>query len=222
MTPQQQQDDGFFGEGFTTTFYTEADCHYCHRVRLVLVDKRIPCSVEEIESSELPADVLQANPKGMLPCLKDRSAILFFPNVIMEYLEDRYPHPPHMPVMPLERAHRRTQILQFDQDISTSVDKLTNPGYSRSSVLRQHRQHLRDQFLALAPGFEQGPYFLSTIATIADFVLLPIMWRLPSLGVVLENTRQTRAMLEYQERLFETKMFQDSLTPREIALRPKS
>lgn len=195
----------------STTLYSLRDCHLCQRVRMVLQEKRIPFNLEIVDG-ELPADVRNENHYGLLPTLKDRNLTLFFPNLIMEYLEERYPHPPLMPEVPTDRAQIRTYIEQIDCDWGSAVQKLSNPGYSRSHVLRKLREELRQSVISLAPIFNSKAYFMSGEMTLADCCALPILWRLPGLGVEIPKTRHTRAMLEYVERVQGTASFKDSLT----------
>lgn len=218
-------EDDILNEGRGTVLYTSNNCHYCHRVRLVLLKKGLPCEIIECDGDELPPEVLphvHADPdtgRQAPPVLKDKDVALSLPGVILEYLDERYPYPPLMPIMPVDRARRRTQLQQMDLEWSPLVDKLARPGHSKTDVLRRRRKELRDKILALAPAFEESLYFMGEEETLADVYILPILWRLPSLGVEIERTRETRGLLEYEERSFDTAHFRKSLTPREMGLR---
>lgn len=194
-----------------TILYSNRDCHYCQRIRLVLNEKRIPFEIQFVDD-EMPPELEEKNVYGEIPVLRDRDLMLFFPNIIIEYLEERYPHPPLMPVVPIERANLRTYIQQVEREWSARLDKITNRGYSRSHVIRNVRQELQNSILMIAPVFDSKPFYMSEVMTLADCCVLPILWRLPLLGVELPRTRQTRAMLDYMERMSNTNSFQESLT----------
>lgn len=194
-----------------TILYSNQDCHYCQRVRFVLNEKRIPFEMRFMDEKSL-SDLEEINQYGEIPVLCDRDLTLFFPNIIIEYLEERYPHPPLMPVVPIERAQLRTYIQQVEQAWAIRLDKLMNPGFSRTHVVKRVRQELQDSVLSVAPIFANKPFYMSSTMTLADCCVLPILWRLPLYGVELPRTRQTRAMLDYIDRIADTTSFQESLT----------
>ena len=200
-----------------TMLYSSRNCHYCQRVRLALREKRIPFEMTTVDG-ELDAKMLEINPYGKVPILVDRDLTLFFPDVILEYLEERYPHPPLMPEVPMARARLRTYMRQIDLEWGNCVDKLAHPGYSRTHVLKSYREQLRQSVLAIAPIFVNQPYYMSQEMSLLDCCALPILWRLPILGVEISRNRQTRAMLEYIDRMKDTQTFQDSLTDEEKVL----
>ena len=195
----------------STILYSDRNCHYCQRVRLVLHEKRIPFDLRFVDG-ELPPDILEDSAYGMIPTLRDRDLTVFFPHLILEYLEERYPHPPLMPEVPTERARIRIFMQQIEQEWGQAVNRLANPGYSRSHVLRNIRTELRQSVLTIAPIFDIKPYYMSETLTLLDCCAMSILWRLPTLGVDIPRTRQTRALLEYIGRMQETTSFKDSLT----------
>lgn len=194
-----------------TILYSNRDCHYCQRIRLVLNEKRIPFEIEFVDD-EMPAELEEVNEYGEIPVLRDRDLTLFFPSIIAEYLEERYPHPSLMPVVPIERAQLRIYMQQVEREWSARLDKILNRGYSRPHVIRNVRQELESSVRAIAPVFDSKPFYMSEVMTLADCCILPILWRLPLAEVEVPRNRQTRAMLDYMERMRETTSFQESLT----------
>ncbi|MGI9345469.1 MAG: glutathione S-transferase N-terminal domain-containing protein [Gammaproteobacteria bacterium] len=193
------------------TLYSSRNCHLCQRVNLALQEKTIRFH-NQIIDNEFPEELSEQAPYQETPVLKDRDLVLFFPNLIMEYLEERYPHPPLLPEIPTERAKVRMYIHQIDRDWSGHVSKLSAPRFSRPKVLRQLREELRERIISVAPIFSEQAYYMSDVMTLADCCVLPILWRLPVLGIEIPRTRQTRAMLDYFNRMQATQVFQNSLT----------
>jgi RNA polymerase-associated protein len=77
------------------------------------------------------------------------------------------------------------------------------------------RKELRENLVATAPIFTEKPYFMSDEFTIVDCCVLPILWRLPELGIKLPETKATKALIDYRERLFERESVQESLSEQE-------
>ena len=82
-----------------TLFSKPAD-PWSHRTRLVLAEKSISIDIVDVDDGLLPEDLLDLNPYNSVPTLVDRDLVLYDSRVIMEYLDERFPHPPLMPVDP--------------------------------------------------------------------------------------------------------------------------
>ena len=92
----------------TMALYTSSDCIECHRVRFVLAEKGINVEIVEVDNDpSAAADLAELNPYNETPTLVDRDLLLHDAGVINEYLDERYPHPPLMPVDPVSRAKLR-------------------------------------------------------------------------------------------------------------------
>lgn len=197
-------------------FYSSPTCHYSHRVRIVLAEKGVAVDIEQIEG-KIPSEVAELNPYGGLPTLIDRDLALFETKVMMEYLDERFPHPPLLPVYPVARALSRQFIHRIENDwcghVNTIVNKPDTKGAEKS------RQELRDSLITIAPIFAEKPYFMSDDFTLVDCCLAPVLWRLESLGISIPNNRQTKPLLAYMDRLFEREAFQESLTELEHEMR---
>ncbi|MGK9568521.1 glutathione S-transferase N-terminal domain-containing protein, partial [Salmonella enterica subsp. enterica] len=84
--------------------------HYSHRVRIVLAEKGVSAEIISVEAGRHPPKLIEVNPYGSLPTLVDRDLALWESTVVMEYLDERYPHPPLLPVYPVARANSRLLI----------------------------------------------------------------------------------------------------------------
>ena len=92
-------------------FYSEEKGHYSHMVRLVLAEKDISCEIKEFDPAEnLPEELPTLNPYNKLPVLVDREVTIYEARVILEYLDERFPHPPLLPIYPNNKAECRLLI----------------------------------------------------------------------------------------------------------------
>jgi stringent starvation protein A len=194
--------------------YSDSKCPYCHRVRMVLAEKGIACDVVDVDVANLRDELMDFNPYGTVPTLVDRDLRLYESRIIMEYLDERFPHPPLLPVDPVSRASARLYMYRVDRDwykLADLIDKGTAPEVARG------RKELRESLLATAPVFAAKPYFMSDEFSLVDCSIAPLLWRLPALGVELPV--QARAVHEYATRLFEREGFRASLTEDERDMR---
>jgi RNA polymerase-associated protein len=196
------------------TLFSKANCTYSHRVRMVLAEKGISVDIVDIDPDNPPEDLRELNPYGGIPTLVDRDLVLYDANVIMEYLDERFPHPPLMPVDPVSRARSRLMLHRIDRDWCGLVEEL---GRGEGKALAKPRKTLRDSLIAANEVFAAKPYFLSDEFSLVDCAVAPILWRLPSLGIKLPA--QAAAVSAYAERVFERESFLASMTETERELR---
>jgi RNA polymerase-associated protein len=150
--------------------------------------------------------------------LLDRDLALYESKVMMEYLDERFPHPPLLPVYPVARGQCRLWMYRIERDWCSLVDIILK-GKDDSKVVEKARKDLSDSLLSIAPIFAEMPFFLSEEFTLVDCCLTPILWRLPSLGVELPQTKQAKPLLDYMDRMFEMPAFQASLSDQETEMR---
>ena len=81
--------------------YSDAVSLESHRVRLVLAEKSVVADVVWIDSEAPPPELVEASGQSTVPVLVDRDLTLYDARVIIDYLDERYPHPPLMPVDPV-------------------------------------------------------------------------------------------------------------------------
>lgn len=196
------------------TLYSRATDPHCHRVRLVLAEKGIAMDIVNIEGSKLPEDLLELNPYNSVPTLVDRELALYEPRIIMEYLDERFPHPPLMPVDPVARARFRLALYRIERDWYALVDDIErSPGKPHLRA----RKLLREGLLAATDAFAVKPFFLSDEFSLVDCSLAPILWRLPRYEI--DIPAQAKVLQKYAERLFHRPAFKSSLTEAEREMR---
>ncbi|MCE3003483.1 MAG: glutathione S-transferase N-terminal domain-containing protein [Xanthomonadaceae bacterium] len=186
-----------------------------HCARLVLAAKGVSYDLVVVDPNDPPEDLADLNPSQTLPTLVDRDLVLYDVNVIAEYLDERYPHPPLMPVDPLSRARVRLGVVRLQQDWFPFVDTIQT---GTKSTAETARKRLREALMGSVPVFKAAKFFLNTEMSLADCALAPLVWRLPSLGVVLP--KEAQPITDYGERIFRNPGFLRSMTDDEKALRP--
>lgn len=197
------------------TLFSGADDIYSHQVRIVLAEKGVSVEISQVEPDSLPEDMLELNPYGTLPTLVDRELVLYQSHIIMEYLDERFPHPPLMPVYPVARGTSRLMMHRIEQDWYALADRI-----KRGDKADEARKELREALLSIAPVFAEYPFFMSEEFSLVDCYMGPLLWRLPSLGIELSG-RGSKEIKAYMVRLFERDSFQASLTETERDLSGK-
>ncbi len=198
-------------------FYSNGNDHYSQRVRLVLAEKGVAVDILDVDPRNMPEDLADLNPYRSLPTLVDRDLVLYESQVIMEYLDERFPHPPLLPVYPVARAQSRLFIYRIQKDWCGSVDTLV-AGKSKDTVIDKARKELRESLVSIAPIFSEKSYFMNDDFTLVDCCVAPILWRLPQLGIELPP-KHGKPILDYMDRIFDRDPFQASLSEAELDMR---
>ena len=191
--------------------YSDRDDHYSQRVRIVLAEKDISAEINEAKPEETPEDILSISPYMKLPILVDRELAIHDPTVMMEYLDERFPHPPLLPVYPVARANCRTLMLRIDREWCPMVDALIMANKSEKELMKT-REELLYEISSVAPTFKEFKFFMNDEFTLVDCCLGPILWRLPSLGIKLPINRHLKPLIDYQNTVFDRPGFLDSLS----------
>ncbi len=196
------------------TLYSGALCPYSHRVRIVLAEKGVSVDILNVDPENPPEELLELNHYQSVPTLVDRDLVLYQSNIIMEYLDERFPHPPLLPVYPVARAKSRLMMYRIENDWYQLLNKALEGDETNKDAARKE---LRDNLISLAPIFASMPYFMSEEFSLVDCYLAPLLWRLPSLDIELPT--QANAIKVYAKKLFQRESFQASLTEAERELR---
>ena len=112
----------------TMTLYSDPNCAQSHRVRIVLGEKDLVFNVVNVNQSDNNEDLIALNPNNSTPTFVDRNLVLYESRVIMEYLDERFPHPPLMPVDPVIRAKTRMVLHYIKNDLYVLLDDLKARG----------------------------------------------------------------------------------------------
>ena len=194
----------------STTLYSASQELESHAVRFVMAHKSIEREILELKFDEMPEEIIALNPFQTLPTLFDRGMVLYDLSVILEYLDERFPFPPLLPVDPIEKAEKRLLIYRFTRAEGCwyeLVDSVLNGNKKNADAARKT---LNGNLVELLPLFAHKPYFKSDSMTLVDVCLAPILWRLRILEITLEE--KAKPLKAYANRLFEKDGFHDSLT----------
>src|SRR5690606_25741202 len=134
---------------------------------------------------------------------------------ILEYLDERFPHPPLMPVDPVNRARFRLAMYRIEQDWYSLIDVIE--GTSDRAAITRATKELREAVTATADAFTLKPFFLSDEFSLVDCSIAPVLWRLPYYGIELPS--QAKAIQKYSEFIFSRPSFKNSLTEIEQEMR---
>ena len=196
------------------TLYSDVMEPASHAVRFVLAEKAITVDIVNVTADERPEDLIELNPYDHVLTLVDRDLVLYEPQIIMEYLDERFPHPPLMPVDPVARANSRLFRYRIQRDIYSLVEELNK---SEGEVFATAKKNLRDSLTGIAPIFGQTKYFMSEDYSLVDCFLAPVLWRVNHYGIKLPA--QAKALIKYGDGLFERDAFEASLTEFEREMR---
>jgi RNA polymerase-associated protein len=196
------------------TLFSSPDCVVCHRVRLVLAAKGVSYELVPVDTANPPEDLLDLNPYHSVPTLVDRDLVLYAASVVSEYLDERYPHPPLMPVDPLSRARLRLAMLQVERDWVPQVQAIQSGSRLQAETARKR---LKEQLLGSLPVFKAARFFLNPEMSLADCAVAPIIYRLPALDISLP--KEAKVIDDYGQRIFRNPGFLRSMTPEEKLLR---
>jgi RNA polymerase-associated protein len=192
------------------TLFFDPSCPYCHRVRIVLAEKGIAVDIVDVDANHLPEEVLEFSPYGAVPCLVDRDLRLYESRIIMEYLDERFPHPPLLPVDPVARANARLYMYRVERDWFSLMGTIAK---GDPAAAEKARKELRDSLITTAPVFGAKRFFMSDEISLVDCCIAPMLYRLPVLGI--ELPAQAKEIHDYTKRIFKWPAFKASLTEAE-------
>lgn len=199
------------------TLFSAPTDPWSHRTRIVLAEKSISLDIVNVEPGTLPEDLLDLNPYHSVPTLVDRDLVLYDSRVIIEYLDERFPHPPLMPSDPVTRAQFRLALYRIERDWYGMLAEIDREADKKQAA--KLKKVLRDTVLQSVDLFRMKPYFLSDEFSLVDATIAPVLWRLPRYEIDLpRDTGQP--IIKYAGLVFSRRAFRDSLTDAEMEMRP--
>jgi stringent starvation protein A len=188
---------------------------YSHQTRIVLAEKGVNFDSTTVDQDNPSEELAELTPNSNVPTLVDRELVLYNSRIIMEYLDERFPHPPLMPVYPVERAKSRLLMERVESEWYPLVAIILAGDTVKAE---KARAKLRAKILEVAPVFDHFAYFMSEEFTIVDCYMAPLLWRLPELKIDLGFDNVT-GLKSYMVRVFERESFQASMTETEREIR---
>ena len=193
--------------------YSGTTCPFSHRCRFVLYEKSMDFQIIDVDLYNKPEDLAVINPHNRVPVLVERDLILFDPNIINEYIDERFPHPQLMPPAPSMRARARQLLLGMEQEIFLHMEALENNAKNAD----QARQEIKHRLVELTPLFDKHKYMMGEEFSMLDVAIAPLLWRLDHYGIELGDNAGN--LMKYANRLFSREGFLEALTPSEKAMR---
>jgi stringent starvation protein A len=194
------------------TLFSAPDEPQSHRTRIVVAEKGIEVDVISVTPGKYPEDLLDLNPYHSLPTLVDRDLVLYDSRVIMDYLDERFPHPPLMPVDPVMRAQFRLALYRIERDWYSLAERIEREADRKLQA--QLKKELRDTILQSADIFKIKPYFLGDEFSIVDATILPILWRMKRYEIDLPP----QALARYAAAMQARPAFRASLSDEELEM----
>ncbi|HNJ76543.1 MAG: glutathione S-transferase [Rhodocyclaceae bacterium] len=193
--------------------YSGTTCPFSHRCRIVLYEKGMDFQVIDVDLFNKPEDIAVINPYNRVPVLVERDLILYEPNIINEYIDERFPHPQLMPGDPVMRAKARQLLSGMEREIFAHIEALEK----NAKTADKARQVIRERLIELAPIFTKQKHMLGDEFSMLDVAIAPLLWRLDHYGIDLG--KQAAPLMKYAERIFSRQGFIDALTPPEKVMR---
>lgn len=195
------------------SLHTDVNSISSHSLRILLRDKDVECDMRYVNSAERKEELFDLNPYGETPVLIDREMVLYEFYPVVEYLDERFPHPPLLPADPIGRGKARLTIARMQRDWMLEIDVAIGKDEPLSEELKQS---ISDGLTALSPLFNHQLYFTGDDYTLVDVMIAPLLWRLKSLGIQLPE--KAKPILDYADRLFAREQFELSLSQQEMEL----
>ncbi|MDQ5917834.1 MAG: stringent starvation protein [Pseudomonadota bacterium] len=193
--------------------YSGTTCPFSHRCRIVLYEKGMDFQVIDVDLFNKPEDIAVINPYNRVPVLVERDLILYEPNIINEYIDERFPHPQLMPADPIMRAKARQLLSGMEREIFVHIEALEK----NAKTADKARQVIRERLVELAPVFTKQKHMLGDEFSMLDVAIAPLLWRLDHYAIDLG--KQAAPLMKYAERIFSRQGFIDALTPPEKVMR---
>ena len=162
------------------------NCLDSHRTRIVIKEKEISAEVHEVDTNKIPDEIKVISPYDQYPSLVDRELILQNSRVIIEYLDERFPHPPLLPVDPISRAKFRLALNEIEQHWYVKY----NESYIDEVLDMKFVDEIKNYLLEIAPMVKDS-FFMSDDFGLVDCSLAPLLWRLKSLDFDLASNNKT-------------------------------
>lgn len=194
----------------STTLYSSPHEIESHAVRFIMAEKNIERDIFNVDIDEIPEEILELNPCQTLPTLFDRGIVLYDLSVIMEYLDERFPFPPLLPVDPIEKSEKRLMIFRFTRAAGCWFELADTIETGDKKAATEARKILKSSLIELVPLFAYKPFFKSEGMTIVDACLAALLWRLNRMNI--ELGAPGKAITDYADRLFTRVSFKESLT----------
>ncbi|MDA9210637.1 glutathione S-transferase N-terminal domain-containing protein [Methylophilaceae bacterium] len=194
--------------------YSNSTDPFSHRCRIVLFEKGMDFDVIDVDLDNKTEDLAILSPYSASPVLEERDLILTDPNIINEYIDERFPHPQLMPPDPVMRARARLFLKDFESELFVHMKDLEA---KESKVRENAKKTVTNQLIKLSPILDKQEFLLHDEYSMLDVAMAPLLWRLELYDIKLGN--QSKSLIKYADKIFSRPYFDEAMTPAERAMR---
>ena len=194
--------------------YSNSIDPFSHRCRIVLFEKGMDFEIIDVDLTNKPEDLSILSPYSDSPVLEERDLILTDPNIINEYIDERFPHPQLMPADPVMRARARLFLKDMESELFIYMKDLES---KESKVREAAKKIVINTLIQLTPILDKQPFLLHDEYSMLDVAMAPLLWRLDYYDIKLGN--QCKSLLKYADKIFSRPLFDDAMSPAEKAMR---
>ncbi|KAI0172017.1 hypothetical protein GGR52DRAFT_548688 [Hypoxylon sp. FL1284] len=157
--------------------YAACFCPFSQRVWIALEAKGMQYQYCETDPFRRPTQLLEANPRGLVPAIREGDWASGESAIILEYLEDRDRTVPLFPTDPRLKANCRLWIDHINAKIVPAFFALAKA--TDFSKQAEYTEKLRSDITALVQAAdERGPYFLGGDLCLVDIHFAPFVLRM--------------------------------------------
>jgi glutathione S-transferase len=156
--------------------------NYYNKVKLALLEKGLPFTEEAVATGSKDEAVLSATPLGKIPFIRVDGQALCESQVIVDYLEARYPQPALMPSDPLAAAKVRELSTFIELHLELVARELYGQAFFGGSVSDEVQASVRKRLTKNITAFQRlarfAPFVAGDSFTLADcsaWVSLPLI-----------------------------------------------
>ena len=194
--------------------YSNSTDPFSHRCRIVLYEKGMDFEVIDVDLNNKPEDLSILSPYSDCPVLEERDLVLTDPNIINEYIDERFPHPQLMPADPVMRARARLFLKDMENELFIHMKNIEA---KESKVQENARKVVTNTLIQLNPILDKQEFLLHDEYSMLDVAMAPLLWRLDYYEIKLGN--QCKALLKYADKIFSRPLFEEAMSPAEKAMR---
>ena len=194
--------------------YSNSIDPFSHRCRIVLYEKGMDFDVIDVDLNNKPEDLSILSPYSDYPVLEERDLVLTDPNIINEYIDERFPHPQLMPADPVMRARARLFLKDMENELFIHMKNIEA---KESKVRENARKVVTNTLIQLSPILDKQEFLLHDEYSMLDVAMAPLLWRLDYYDIKLGN--QCKALLKYADKIFSRPLFEEAMSPAEKAMR---
>jgi RNA polymerase-associated protein len=195
--------------------YSNSIDPFSHRCRIVLFEKGMDFEVIDVDLNNKSGDLSILSPYSAYPVLEERDLVLTDPNIINEYIDERFPHPQLMPPDPVMRARARLFLKDMENELFIHMKNIEA---KESKVQENARKVVTNTLIQLNPILDKQEFLLHDEYSMLDVAMAPLLWRLDHYDIKLGN--QCKALLKYADKIFSRPLFEEAMSPAEKAMRP--